>query len=198
MLDPEIARESTEALEREAERMRTLVDQLLRLVRGDESAIVAAVRHREDIGVIVAESTDAARAIAAGNHDVRLDLPSEPIFGEVDRTLVRQAIGILLDNAMKYTPAGGTITVSLQHANEMATIEVADTGPGLATQHLSHLFERFYRVEEARTTHGAGLGLAIARQIAEQHGGSIGVESTVGSGSTFTIRLPLTTTIEAE
>jgi len=198
MLDPEIARESTEALEREADRMRTLVDQLLRLARGDESAIVAAVRHREDIGVIVAESTDAARAIAAGNHDVRLDLPSEPIFGEVDRTLVRQSIGILLDNAMKYTPAGGTITVSLQHANEMATIEVADTGPGLATQHLSHLFERFYRVEEARPTHGAGLGLAIARQIAEQHGGSIGVESTVGSGSTFTIRLPLTTTIEAE
>ncbi len=196
MRDPEIARESIDALECEAERMRTLVDQLLRLARGDESAM--AVRHREDIGVIVLESTDAARAIAASNHDVRLDLPSEPILGEVDRTLVRQAIGILLDNAMKYTPAGGTITVSLQRAHEMATIEVADTGPGIASRHLSHLFERFYRVEEARTTHGAGLGLAIARQIAEQHGGSIGVESTVGLGSTFMIRLPLATAIPDE
>lgn len=187
--DPDIAHEGIDALEREASRMQALVDQLLRLARGDESA--AAIRHREDLGVMVAESAEAARATAAGSHDVRLDLPSAPVVGDMDRDLVRQAIGILLDNALKHTPKGGTIAISLREDAGMAMIEVADTSPGIPPHQLPHLFERFHRVEQARTTPGAGLGLAIAKQIVEQHRGSIAVESTVGAGSTFTIRFPL-------
>ena len=97
---------------------------------------------------------------------------------------------ILLDNAMKYTPEGGTATVVVRNGADVVELAVADTGIGIPEEHLPHVFERFYRVDEARSAGGAGLGLAIARQIAEQHGGTIDAVSAAGRGSTFTLRLP--------
>jgi signal transduction histidine kinase len=101
-------------------------------------------------------------------------------------------IGILLDNARKYSIPNGPITVSVRGDDEAVAIAVSDSGPGIAPEHLEHIFERFYRAEASRTTRGAGLGLAIARGIVERHGGTITVESEPGHGATFTVCLPIT------
>lgn len=106
---------------------------------------------------------------------------------------LRQLLGNLIDNAIKYTPDRGTISLSLFRDGEWARLEVADTGIGIAPEHLPHIFDRFYRVDKARsrTGGGTGLGLAIAKGIAEQHGGRVLVTSEPGKGSVFTVWLKL-------
>jgi signal transduction histidine kinase len=98
----------------------------------------------------------------------------------------------LLDNALKYTPARGRVTVLGKQTGEDIVLAIRDSGPGIAPEHLPHLFERFYRVEEGRTrsSGGAGLGLAIAHEIARKHGGSLEVESKLKQGTTVTVHLP--------
>jgi len=122
--------------------------------------------------------------------EVALDAPL-PVEG--DRIKLRQALANLLDNAVAYTPEGGTIRVVGRHDHGRAVVEVRDTGPGIAAEHLPHLFEPFYRADFARGGGGAhvGLGLALASWIARSHGGQLGVESRVGVGSAFTLSLPL-------
>jgi signal transduction histidine kinase len=100
---------------------------------------------------------------------------------------------ILIDNAVKYTPEGGRVSLSLTHAGNEAVILVTDTGIGIAPEHLPNIFERFYRADPARSGSGAGLGLAIARWLVDAHGGCIEVESTPGQGSTFRVLLPMAT-----
>jgi signal transduction histidine kinase len=97
----------------------------------------------------------------------------------------------LLDNALRYTPAGGRVAVRAERAEGGLRVAIADTGPGITAEHLPHLFERFYRVEAGRDGQGgAGLGLAIALEIARWHGGALWAESTPGRGATFLVRLP--------
>jgi len=98
-----------------------------------------------------------------------------------------------LDNAIKYTPSPGTVSVSLRREGQMAVVAVKDTGVGIPAENIPFIFERFYRVDKSRsrTEGGTGLGLAISRHIAEAHGGKIEVESQVGTGSTFSVWLPL-------
>jgi two-component system OmpR family sensor kinase len=111
------------------------------------------------------------------------------VVGDCDA--LKQVLLILLDNALKYTPAGGTITIGAAVADRVAALRIHDTGPGIAPEALPHIFERFYRSDEARSGSGAGLGLAIAQElIAAQHG-QINVDSAIGKGSTFTVTLPL-------
>ncbi len=111
----------------------------------------------------------------------------------VDQDLLLQLVLNLLDNALKYTPAGGSIQTSCALDGAEAVISVKDSGRGIAPEHLERIFDRFYRVERARSRAdgGAGLGLSISRWIAEAHGGSLSVVSEVGAGSRFTVRLPL-------
>src|SRR5438045_876113 len=98
-----------------------------------------------------------------------------------------------MDNAVKYTPGGGSVRISLQAKGGFAVASVSDTGIGITKQDLAHIFDRFWRADKARSREqgGAGLGLSIAKWIVDMHGGSIGVESEVGKGSIFTIRIPL-------
>jgi two-component system sensor histidine kinase BaeS len=98
----------------------------------------------------------------------------------------------LLDNALAHTPPEGTVTLRLRPENGQMVVEVEDTGPGIAPEHLPHLFERFYRGDPAhdRESGGAGLGLAIVKEIAEAHGGTMHATSTLGKGSIFTLTLP--------
>jgi signal transduction histidine kinase len=96
-----------------------------------------------------------------------------------------------VDNAIKYTPPGGVVTVATRREPGWAIVEVADTGPGIRPEHRQRIFERFFRVDSARSrSGGAGLGLAISRWIAEAHGGEIRVESGPGGGTSFCVRLP--------
>jgi signal transduction histidine kinase len=136
----------------------------------------------------------AAGAIAprAREANVRLVIePGEAPEARADPNRVAQVLRILLDNAVAHTPSGGEIRVRTLAA-EGVRVEVSDTGAGIPREHLPHIFERFYRADpsRARETGGAGLGLAIARQLAQAQGGSISVESDPGRGTTFTVTLP--------
>ena len=110
-----------------------------------------------------------------------------------DEDLLLQLMLNLVENAVKYTPAHGVVGVTWTAESGRAAIRVSDTGPGIAAEHLPRIFDRFYRVGEARgqIDGGVGLGLSICRWIAEAHGGTIDVESTPGRGATFVVRLPL-------
>ncbi|MGH2558723.1 MAG: sensor histidine kinase [Thermomicrobiales bacterium] len=186
--DPATARESIAAIEREATRMSELVESLLRLARGDEGAPLNPAPH--DLGEVAAAAVDATRAAVDGKVGVVYQPPPTPVVATFDHDRIRQATGILLDNAVKFTPEGGSVTVIVRANGQAVELAIADNGLGIAEDHLPHIFDRFYRVDQARTTGGAGLGLAIARQIADQHGGAITVASQPGRGSTFTLTLP--------
>jgi len=111
---------------------------------------------------------------------------------DADRALIQQAVYNLVENAVKYTSSGGEVKVSMRVSPSDTTIEVRDTGIGIAPLDLPHMFEKFYRSgrREAYQQRGTGLGLAIVRSIAERHGGKVWVESQLGKGSTFYIMLP--------
>ncbi|MDA1035413.1 MAG: ATP-binding protein [Chloroflexi bacterium] len=111
-----------------------------------------------------------------------------------DRARIGQVVGNLLENAVRHTSEGGTVSVTTEVVNRKVRVSVRDTGSGIPEDELPQIFERFHRVDPSRTraTGGAGLGLTIAKQLVEAHGGTIHVESTLGEGSTFSFELPLT------
>jgi two-component system, OmpR family, sensor kinase len=189
--DPQIGPESVAAIKRESERMKELVENLLELARGDEGMKL----HLKDNNLtdVVEEAAESARA--AVNGKVLIEHPTtqqktRQVSAVFDRERLRQALSILLDNAVKYSPEGGRVTIRIVEEDDSVGVEVADTGIGIFEDQIPHVFERFYRAEEARSTEGLGLGLSIARQIAEDHKGSIEVQSKPGRGSTFIIRIP--------
>ena len=176
----------------DAARMALLLGELLTLARADGGQEALA---RESIALadLIADTLDVLSPLAE-ERGVQLasgTLTPCTIIG--DQTRLTQLLVNLVDNALKYTPAGGRVLVTLERDGDAALIVVADTGIGIAPDHLPHLFERFYRVDtaRARAAGGAGLGLAIAEWVAHVHDGSIAVTSAVGSGTTFRVRLPL-------
>jgi signal transduction histidine kinase len=186
--DPQRAKQSARAIRQEAGRMRALIEGLLTLTRGDEGAPLAVGRH--DLAAVVEEAVQTARITADGKISVEYAPPKPGVMATFDRDSVLQLAGILLDNAVKYTPEGGEVAVRVREADGRAELEVSDTGAGIPDAQLPLIFERFYRADPSRTKDGAGLGLSIARQIAEAHGGTIEVKSEPGEGSTFTLLLP--------
>ena len=168
--------------------MRELVETLLALARGDEDASLDS--EFCDLGAVAEEAVESARAAAKDKVAIGYAPPERPVVVFSDRGRVRRAVSILLDNAVKYTPKGGRVAVAVHESEEWAKIEVTDTGIGIPADQLPLVFERFHQADEARASSGAGLGLAIARQIAEAHGGRIEATSSLGEGSTFTLLLP--------
>jgi signal transduction histidine kinase len=186
--DPERAKRSVGAIRREASRMRALVESLLALTRGDEGAELDVGLH--DLGAVAEEAAQVARDAAGGKVSVEYVRPEREIEATFDHGRVFQVASILLDNAVKYTPEGGSVAVGVREEDGRVALEVSDTGVGIAEDHLPLIFERFHRTDPSRADGGAGLGLSIARQIAESHGGEIRAKSTPGVGSTFTLLLP--------
>ncbi|MGB3680938.1 MAG: HAMP domain-containing sensor histidine kinase [Rubrobacteraceae bacterium] len=186
--DPEAARKSVKTIRQESDRLRSLAESLLTLARGDEGPSLHVENH--DLRDLGAEAVEASRAAAEGKVAIAYAPPAHAIKATFDQEQLRQALSILLDNAVKYTPKGGNVTVRAGEAAGRAFLEVSDTGAGIPGDKLPLVFERFYRLDSSRTEAGAGLGLSIARQIAEAHGGTLEVESTVDRGSTFTLLLP--------
>jgi signal transduction histidine kinase len=174
-------------LAEETNRLRSLVENLLRLARGEGGA--ALLREPVALSDLLTDVADALRPLAEGKG---LTLHSQivenlALNGNTDE-LIRLFVN-LLDNAIKYTERGG-ITLTARAAGNELVVEIGDTGIGISPEHLPHIFDRFYRVDPARSSGGAGLGLAIACQIAQSHGGKLELRSSQGSGSTFSVRLP--------
>jgi heavy metal sensor kinase len=177
----------------EAERTTALIEQLLSMARADsgrETLHFEPVDLRQTLRSVI-DGWQQVATIRNLQFSANLDAPDLSVMG--DETLLRRLADILLDNALKYTPSPGSVHLSLELQGESAVIRVQDSGVGIPEEEQGKIFERFYRVDKARSrAHGgAGLGLAIAQWIVAQHGGSIQVESQAGQGATFRVELPL-------
>ncbi|MGN6564715.1 MAG: sensor histidine kinase [Thermomicrobiales bacterium] len=190
--DDALARRYLDQIEREVDQLRRLVDDLLTLSALDDERRHA--RSTVDLAPLLYDLADDVYPLAhAAGLDLRLAVPAHlpPLAG--DPAQLRIVARNLLDNAIKYSPAGGALMLSAGATGKMVWLVVADTGAGIPAESLPHLFERFYRVDKARARHqgGVGLGLALVRAIVQAHGGSVAVESAPGAGSAFTVRLPV-------
>jgi len=176
----------------EAERMGILVDSLMTLARTDSGAEALSFE-TVDIASILREASSAGQPLAdAKQIDFRREIPDQPILVEGDSPALRRLFLILIDNAVKYTPSGGSVSITLQAEGNEAIVRVRDTGIGISQDDLPFIFDRFYRADKARSREtGAGLGLSIARWIAQAHRASIHADTAIGKGSNFEIRLPL-------
>jgi two-component system OmpR family sensor kinase len=174
--------------------MTEMVENLLTLARADEGRAPLAVEE-SDLRDLVEDVAETAGMLGedAGVTAVH-SLPAAPVRLPIDRHRIREMLLNIVTNAIKYTPPGGTIALSLEEDHEWVTFTVRDTGIGIAAGDLPHIFDRFWRADPARSRTGArpgtGLGLAITKWVAEAHGGSITVQSRPGRGSIFTVRLP--------
>lgn len=185
--------ESLDAVESEVGRMSRLVNDLLLLARADNGELKLNVTEL-DLDIIVGETYREAR-ILTQDRDLKVtvvDFEPVRINGDADR--LKQLLSNLVGNAIKFTPDGGQITLSLRKTERDAVLQVQDTGLGIEPGHLQRIFDRFYQADASRVRlaggEGAGLGLSIAQWIAEAHGGKIRVESAVGEGTTFTVSIP--------
>ena len=188
--DPDFQVAALENIRGETERMARLVTQLLILARTDAGATFT----REPL-LVVELILEVCRQVCPTESGTILEtrgleqIEDAVVLGNAD--YLKQLFLILLENAFKYTPDGGRVEVIGTLNENTVTITIADTGIGITSVDLSRIFDRFYRADNARFRSGMGLGLSIARSIAEQHSGTITVESTVGEGSRFTVTLPL-------
>ena len=167
--------------------MRLLVDDLLLLARLDETH--APQREPVDLAVLAADAcTDAT--VTDPSRAITLDAP-EPVIVAGDAAHLRQAIANLVTNALRHTPAGSPIEVRVRRDAASASVAVEDRGPGLDPDAIDHVFDRFWQADAARSTSGAGLGLAIVAGIAAEHGGRAEAANRDGGGAAFTLTLPI-------
>jgi signal transduction histidine kinase len=190
--DPDARSEFLDSSGQQIERLDWLAQNLLELSKLDSGLVLLDLRP-DDLRAAVETAVEQTRA-AATRRGVALTvhLPEAPIRVRHDPQRIGQVVANLVANAVKFTPRGGSVGVDVASTADGARIEVVDTGVGIEAAELPHIFERFYRgsrANEARGS-GSGLGLAIVRSIVDMHGGTVAVESRVGSGSRFTVTLP--------
>jgi two-component system, OmpR family, sensor histidine kinase SenX3 len=192
--DIEIVQRLAGKMVEEAHRAATAIDDLLELSRIELGG--RAVRDPVDVGALMRDAVVRTLA-AAEQRDIRIDLeePVDKLTVLGDRRQLVSALGNLVDNAVKYSERGSDVWVSANVDEGVVALRVADTGIGIPTRDLDRIFERFYRVDRARSrdTGGTGLGLAIVRHVATNHDGEVVVQSSEGEGSTFTLRMPVAT-----
>ena len=184
--DPAILEESINSLSQETANMKDLLEKLLFLSRSDKKTLKVDKEpfNLSDLCYEVIKET----GFIDDEHDIVSKI-TDNVFLSGDRGLIKELIRILMDNALKYTPEGGTITLGCNISKQNVILSIQDTGIGIAREHIPHLFERFYRIDEARnkSTGGTGLGLAIAEQIVKVHGAQISVTSEINQGTSFLI-----------
>ena len=188
--DPPAARRFTEQLEREAMRLSRIVSDLLDLSRLESGSDLA---ERVRLDIVAADELERLEEMAReAGLAIELHTQGVPSVAGSGRDLAL-LVRNLIDNAVRYTPSGGRVDVSVSAEDGQVVLQVADTGMGIPQRDLSRVFERFYRVDRARSreTGGTGLGLAIVRHVAENHGGEVTVRSELSAGSTFVVRLPV-------
>ena len=190
--DPEHNLAFVARIEEQAERLHQLILDMLQIARveaGEETFDIVDVPLREVYGECAAQFADAA---AARKIELSVDEPGEEVFVRADEEGVRTILSNLVDNALKYTPEGGRVAVRAVANHRYVALEVQDSGIGIAEKDQGRIFERFYRVDKARSRElgGTGLGLSIVKHLAQAFGGSVGLESQLREGSTFRVSLP--------
>lgn len=189
----EFDEESLVTIDDEVDRLTRMVGDLLLLAQAESGKIILA-RQLVELDTLVLDVLNQMGVLAQGKLDLRIgSIDQVLVCGDRDR--LKQVLVNLLGNAINYTPRGGEVLIGLGKVNNQAQITISDTGPGIPSEDLPHIFERFYRAEKARTRKrdgkGYGLGLSIAYWIVRNHGGRIEVSSAQGKGSTFCVWLPL-------
>lgn len=181
-------RESLEVVERQGRRMSTIINQLLNITRMDQGTQQIS-RERADFSELVDVVTDETVRAGGKSLNVRKNIAPD-VHADVDVGLMSRLVQNLVENACKYTPEGGSVTVTLTSEDGRLALSVSDTGIGIAKRDLPHIWERFWQADSSRgVDKGSGLGLAMVKQIADAHGGKLEVESEPGAGSTFTFRM---------
>jgi len=176
----------------ESERLTEIVDQLLNVAQLDAGDLQVELG-RIDVGSVVSELVETVEESGAMNgHRFEIDLPDEPLAAEADPDKVRQVFNILVENALRYSPGGGTVTVGARRRQDRVEVSIADEGIGIPAAERERIFRKFYRAESAARdgAAGTGLGLFIARELVTAMGGRIWVDSTEGEGSSFSFELP--------
>jgi two-component system phosphate regulon sensor histidine kinase PhoR len=181
-------------IEEQAERLHQLILDMLHIARiesGQESFEFIDVEVEEVVSDCIAQSSHKA---SLNEIHVTTEPPDEPVCVRADKEGLRTILENLLDNAIKYTPQGGQVTVSWALHDSIVALQVHDTGVGIAEEDQNRIFERFFRVDKARSREvgGTGLGLSIVKHLCQAFGGSVELQSTPGRGSTFTVHLPIT------
>lgn len=194
--DPEERDASLRAIARETDRMGRLVADLLALAHADAGQPLA--HQRLELDALLLDVYQQQRRLAGGINLALGELEQVEVEGDPDR--LKQLVLNLVDNALRYTPPGGDVTLDVVRQGDWAVLRVHDTGVGITVEHLPRIFERFYRVDRPRTRQsgGTGLGLAICKWVAEAHGGRIEVESVIDRGSTFSVFLPARPTLGSQ
>ncbi len=190
----ETYREALRHIIEDADRTTRLIEDLLLLARAD-AGLPSLPLDRVELMPLVREVCEQGQILAQARQvEISAEAPEQPVFVDANDPALRRLLLLLVDNAVKYTLAGGRITVEVGMELSGATVTVRDTGIGIPDSALPHVFERFYRVEESRNREagGAGLGLSIAQWIAERHHARLEAESVVGHGSAFRVRFPQT------
>jgi heavy metal sensor kinase len=189
---PGDVRETIESALEETERLARIVENLLAIARLDAGEALMT-RERVDLADLAANTVDQMRLLAEDKRIALNCIAENSAHVEGDPIRLKQIIVNLVDNAIKYTAEGGNVEISVGSRDGSALVEVADSGIGIPPDALNHVFERFYRVDKARSRQmgGTGLGLSIVKSICQAHGGRITVESSDGRGSRFTVELPL-------
>jgi heavy metal sensor kinase len=183
-------KQTVEACQRAAQRMRKLIESLLELARFDAGQEVLK-QLRFNFSKTISDSVEMVQALAE-ERNVKIVSEIAPLELTGDSARLAQVVTNLLTNAIQYNQPGGEVRLKLAAQNGLAVLEIADTGQGIAPENLPRVFERFYRADQSRTGAGnAGLGLSICKAIVEAHGGTIEVASGKNRGTTFTVRLPL-------
>jgi signal transduction histidine kinase len=190
-------RDALEICQEQSARLSRTVEGMLALARADAGGYRVTPRPI-DVDDLVAECAKAASMLASAKQ-IHLDTAIEPgVSMRGDDALLRQLVTNLLDKAVRYTPPRGRVTVTVTRDETYVTISIADTGPGIAPADRERIFERFVRLDPARSASpGAGLGLPIARWIAAQHGGTLSLQPSTAAGSVFIARLPLMSVVTA-
>jgi two-component system phosphate regulon sensor histidine kinase PhoR len=189
--DPVAARDFLRRIRSDVERMTRIVSDLLELSRLESGKSAVSLAPTDMVALLGEVVERFAPRAAAQGLELRLEIPRSLPWVQADRYRLQGAVANLLDNAVKFTPAAGSVTVSARHQGDWLQVQVRDTGIGIAPEHLPHVFERFYMVDRSSRQPGVGLGLSIAKHVVQAHGGTIQVESQEGAGSVFTLTIPV-------